>query len=244
MAENFVLIHGAWHGAWCWASVINELGKRGDRCFAVDLPGNNGNPMDRAKVTLGIYVDAVARYIEDRELRNVVLAGHSMAGLVLPGVASKLPKRIKRVVFVSAMVAEDRKPIFDPSNPAIAQLAELANSRYDKSIPIDAMADNFRKFFMQDASREMQDWILSALCPQPVKPFFEPSDMAAFHSSGVSQSYLICEDDIAPDGNARFHENYLPRLRNPSIRKIKSGHEVMFTRPKECAEALYEFARE
>ena len=52
MAENFVLIHGAWHGAFCWAAVINELGKHGDHTYAVDLPGNNGNPFERAKVTL------------------------------------------------------------------------------------------------------------------------------------------------------------------------------------------------
>src|SRR5690348_10831513 len=76
VAENFVLIHGAWHGGWCWAAVINELDKRGDRAFAVDLPGTNANPLDRAKVNLQVYVDSVIRWIEDRNLRNVILAGH------------------------------------------------------------------------------------------------------------------------------------------------------------------------
>ena len=51
MAENFVLVHGAWHGGFCWAAVINELGKHGDHTWAVDLPGNNANPFERAKVT-------------------------------------------------------------------------------------------------------------------------------------------------------------------------------------------------
>ncbi len=242
MAENFVLVHGAWHGAWCWAAVINELDKHGDRCSAVDLPGNNGNPFDRVKVNLQVYVDSVVKWIEGHCLREVVLAGHSMAGLVMPGVVARIPKRIKRVVFVSAMVAEDGKPILDPAvgNP----LLETANARYDKSMPAEGLGEIFRKFFIQDASRELQDWVLAGLCPQPAKPFTEPVAMKEFHATGVPQSYLVCENDLAPDGHPLWHPTYSGRLTNPSIRKVKSGHEVMFTKPRECAEALYEFARE
>jgi len=244
MAETFVLVHGAWHGGFCWAAVINELAKRGDRSYPVDLPGNNANPLDRAKVNLKAYVDSVVKFIEDHQLRNVVLAGHSMAGLVMPGVVASVPDRIKRVVFVTAMVAEDGKSAFDPDAPSTAAIIATANSRYDKSLAIEAMADNFRNFFMQDAKREMQDWVLGTLCPQPVQPFLDPVDMKSFHATGVPQSYLVCENDLAPDGHPLWHPTYSGRLKNPSIRKIKSGHEVMFTHPKECAEALYEFARE
>src|SRR3984893_11565012 len=244
MAENFVLVHGAWHGGFCWAAIINELGKHGDHAYAVDLPGNNANPLDRAKVTLQIYVDSVVRSIEERQLRNVVLAGHSMAGLVIPGVVAKIPDRIKRAVFVSAMVPENGKPIFDPADKFAAPMIALANSRYDKSLPIDARTENFRKFFMQDGKHELQDWVLSSLCPQPMKPFIEPVDMKSFHATKVPQSYLVCEHDLAPDGHPLWHPTYSGSLQNPRIRKIKSGHEVMFTHPKACADALYELARE
>ncbi len=244
MAENFVLVHGAWHGAFCWAAVINELGKHGDHTYAVDLPGNNGNPFERARVTLQVYIDSVVKFIEDRQLNNVVLAGHSMAGLLMPGVVAKLPDRIKRVVFVTAMVAEDGKAIFDPNDQGTAPLIQLANSRYDKSLAIEPMIEAFRNFFMQDAKKEMQDWVLSTLCPQPIQPFLDPVDMKSFHATNVPQSYLVCDDDLAPDGHPLWHPTYSGRLKNPSIRKIKSGHEVMFTHPKACADALYEFARE
>jgi len=244
MAENFVLVHGAWHGAFCWAAVINELGKHGDHSHAVDLPGNNANPFERAKVTLQTYVDSVVKFIEDRDLRNVVLAGHSMGGLVMPGVVTRIPDRIKRVVFVTAMVPEDGKAIFDANNESTAPLIQLANSRYDKSLAIEPMTEAFRSFFMQDGKKEMQDWVLSTLCPQPIQPFLDPVDMKSFHATNVPQSYLVCEDDLCPDGHPLWHPTYSGRLRNPSIRKIKSDHEVMFTHPKECADALYEFARE
>jgi pimeloyl-ACP methyl ester carboxylesterase len=244
MAENFVLVHGAWHGAFCWAAVINELGKHGDHSYAVDLPGTNGNPFDRAKITLHTYVDSIVKFIEDRNLRNVVLAGHSMAGLSMPGVVAKIPDRIKRVIFVTAMVAEDGKAGFDPNDSFTKTVTELANSRYDKSLPIDPMTESFRNFFMQDAKRELQDWVLASLCPQPLQPLLDPVDMKSFYATGVPQSFLVCEDDLAPDGHPLWHPTYSGRLHNPSIRKIKSAHEVMFTHPKACADALYEFARE
>ncbi len=94
MAETFVLVHGAWHGAWCWAAVINQLEKLGDRAYAVDLPGHGMNQADRSKVTLQSYVDSVAEFIERHDLKNVVLAGHSLGGLTIPGVAAKIPARI------------------------------------------------------------------------------------------------------------------------------------------------------
>ncbi|HVN26834.1 MAG TPA: alpha/beta fold hydrolase, partial [Candidatus Binataceae bacterium] len=227
MAETFVLVHGAWHGSFCWAAVANELGKHGDHCHAVDLPGNNANPMDRARVTLQTYIDSVVKFIEARDLHNVVLAGHSMAGLVMPGVVAKIPERLKRVVFVTAIVAEDGKAGLDAGNPTAAARIQMANSRYDKSLSIEAMAENFRTFFMQDAKKEMQDWVLATLCPQPIQPMLDPVDMKSFHATGVPQSYLVCENDLAPDGHPLWHPTYSGRLKNPSIRNIKSGHEVM-----------------
>jgi pimeloyl-ACP methyl ester carboxylesterase len=244
MAETIVLIHGAWHGAWCWAAVANHLHKHGDHACAVDLPGTVGNPCDRAKITLQQYVDCVAGFIESRDLRGVVLAGHSMAGLVIPGVAVRIPKRIKRAVFVSAIVAEDGKSGFAPDDPAFKAALALANSRDDKSIPVEPIADQFRQFFMHDGSRDMQNYVLSCLSPQPARPFLDPVPMKAFSATGIPQSYLVCAKDFAPAGAAPWHQNYLNRLHNPSVRTVDSGHEVMFTKPVECAEELYEFARE
>ena len=85
MAETFVLVHGAWHGAWCWGAVINQLEKLGDRAYAVDLPGHGMNRVDRSKVTLESYVDSVAEFIERHDLKDVVLAGHSLGGLRFRG---------------------------------------------------------------------------------------------------------------------------------------------------------------
>ena len=92
MSNTFVLVHGAWHGAWCWAGVISELDKLGDRAYAVDLPGHGQNHFDRSKVTLTTYVDSVVKFIEERDQRDVIIAGHSLGGLTISGVTAKIPK--------------------------------------------------------------------------------------------------------------------------------------------------------
>jgi pimeloyl-ACP methyl ester carboxylesterase len=134
MAETFVLVHGAWHGGWCWAAVINHLDRLGDKALAVDLPGHGMNRADRSKVTLDSYVDSVADFIEHHDLKDVVLAGHSLGGVTIPGVAVKIPKRIKRLVWVTAIVPLDGKPIFDSGEPQNAALQQQAACSPDFSL--------------------------------------------------------------------------------------------------------------
>src|SRR5258708_31358414 len=136
MAETFVLVHGAWHGAWCWGAVINQLEKLEDTAYAVDLPGHGMNRADRSKITLESYVNSVAEFIERHDLKNVVLAGHSLGGLTIPGVAAKIPARIKRVVGVTAMVALDNETIIDVNESPLAAALQTVPER---SGPIEMM---------------------------------------------------------------------------------------------------------
>jgi len=243
MSDTFVLVHGAWHGAWCWAGVGRHLEEGGDRVFAVDLPSHGANKFNRAKVNLDVYVDSVAKFIEERDLKSVVIAGHSMGGLVISGVAQKIPKRLKRVVFVSAMVMLDGERPIDLSRPELKALGDVAASRPDRSMPIEVMEPRFRAAFIQDASKDLQDFVISALTPQPIAPLADPVPMKEFYQLDIPTSYVICEGDISMMPNFMWHPHFTSRLKNPTTRSIKSGHEVMFTKPVECAGALRELAR-
>lgn len=243
MANTFVLVHGAWHGAWCWAAVRNQLEKSGDIAFAVDLPGHGQNLADRSRVSLDDYVNSVVDFIEKRDLRDVILAGHSLGGLTISGVAARIPKRLKRAVFVSAIVPLDGEMVVDPGNPASKAMAELVNSRPDRSVPVEAMGPNFYEALMNDVPADMRKWIDSCLCPQPSGPMLAPVPMKAFHESGVPTGYLVCENDKLPvAGASGWHPHYSSRLKNPALKFVNCGHEIMFTRPTECAKALREFA--
>jgi pimeloyl-ACP methyl ester carboxylesterase len=171
-----------------------------------------------------------------------VLAGHSLGGLTIPGVAAKIPSRIKRVVWVTAMVALDRQPIVDPATSPLAAAAETLPER---SITIEMMGKEFLDGLANDMAPAVKEYVLSALGPQPVGPFFAAVPMAPYFATGIPSSYIVCEDDQTPiPGVPNWHPSFSSRLRNPTLKFVKSGHEVMFTHPVECARALHELAAE
>ncbi len=241
MGNTFVLVHGAWHGGWCWAAVISQLHKLGDRSFAIDLPGHGASNIPRAQATLTGYVDSVVKFIEERGLDHVVLAGHSLGGMTISGVVQRIPRRIKRVIYVSAIVPHDGQSAIAtlPESAAIARAMEKLRALPDPSSPVDERM--FRTAYIQDGSRELQDFVLAALVPEPVAPMLEPISMKDFHRCGVPQSFVVCEDDIA-HGPGHWHPNFSSRLENPTLRFVKCGHEIMFTAPIQCARALHELA--
>jgi pimeloyl-ACP methyl ester carboxylesterase len=91
---DFVLVHGAWYGAWCWSRVLEPLWAAGRRVFAMSLSGVGGRAHLLSKgITLNTHVADVARMIEAEELLDAVLVGHGEGGIVITGVAGSPPLR-------------------------------------------------------------------------------------------------------------------------------------------------------
>jgi len=233
--ETFVLVHGGSLGAWSWAAVIAQLQKLGHRAMAVDLLGRGENPYDLDKITLAGHVDCVARYIEERDLRDVVMVGHSMAGVIMPGVAVRMPERIKRLIFVSALVMRDGE--------SAMEVFRSGGLRTGQTRSRQSIAERFRRQQLNDASRDLQDFVMAAIVPDQMAVLSEPVPMKEFHALDLPTSVIVLEDDIAIHP-LRFHPLFTERLRNPTMRYIKSGHGVMFTKPVECARAIVELTEE
>lgn len=102
---DFVLVHGAWQGAWCWRKVLPALWAKGDRAFAVTLTGVGDRAhLMSASIRLATHIDDVAALIEAEELTRFVLVGHSYGGLLITALADRYPERIARLVYVDAIV--------------------------------------------------------------------------------------------------------------------------------------------
>jgi len=182
------------------------------------------------------------KFIEERGLRDVVLAGHSLGGVTISGVVQKIPRRLKRVIYISAIVPHDGESAIAtlPDAGAIVRTLEAMRSQPDPSSPVDEQM--FRTAYIQDAERHLQDFVLAALVPEPIAPMLEPVSMKDFYTCGVPQSFLVCEDDIAR-GAGHWHPNFSSRLANATMRFVKASHEIMFTAPMQCARALHELAQ-
>ena len=171
-----------------------------------------------------------------------MLAGHSLGGLTIPGVAAKIPARIKRVVWVTAMVALDGQPIIDP---ATSPLAAAMESMPERSITIEMMGKEFLDGLANDMAPAVREYVLSALGPEPIAPLVAPvRDGALLRDRNSEQLYRVRGRSDAGRGRAELASAfYSSRLKNPTLKFVKSGHEVMFTHPVECARALHELAR-
>jgi pimeloyl-ACP methyl ester carboxylesterase len=101
--SNYILVHGAWGGAWEFADVVNLLSTDGNKVTALDLPGHGENKQPIAKVTMAAYVKTVVDAINAQD-ENVILVGHSLAGAVIAQVAEEISEKIDRLIFVAAIL--------------------------------------------------------------------------------------------------------------------------------------------
>src|SRR5687767_5159677 len=98
---NFVFVHGAWHGGWCWRRVVEPLQAQGHRVHAVTLTGLGERAhLMSSLITLETHISDVMNLVEAEELQDVVLAAHSYAGMIGTAVADRMPQRLRHLVYV------------------------------------------------------------------------------------------------------------------------------------------------
>jgi len=103
--RNFVLVHGAWHGGWCWRRVADRLERKGHKVYAPSLTGlGDRSHLIATRPTVTTHIDDIANIIRFEDLQRVVLVGHSYGGLVISGVAEKVQPQLASVVFLDAFV--------------------------------------------------------------------------------------------------------------------------------------------
>jgi pimeloyl-ACP methyl ester carboxylesterase len=112
--STFVLIHGAWHGGWCWRNVTPLLRAAGHEAFAPSLTGLGERAhLARRETDLETHIQDVVGLLEAEELEDVVLVGHSYAGMVITGAADRAFRRLRRLVYFDAFVPEHGKALID-----------------------------------------------------------------------------------------------------------------------------------
>lgn len=240
MAENFVLVPGAWHGGWAWQPVASRLRAAGHQVRALTCPGLGVNDDPRG-VTLADCVDAVLSQVESSDARDITLVGHSWGGYVIAGAAPRLRNRLSRLVFWSAFVPAAGRSLHDEVPPDYQGLfAQLAGASADNvvALPLEV----FQGAFMGDADPAVAAMTHSVLRPQPYRTFTdEPVGGEAYRELGVPLDYVLSAEDVAlPPGEygwARFAE----RIKATPV-LVPGSHESMFTRPAELAGGLIQTA--
>jgi pimeloyl-ACP methyl ester carboxylesterase len=240
---TFVLIHGAWADASFWDEIAAELRKKGHTVYAPEYPGH-GTDLNKA-VTHEMITKSIADFITSRNLRNVVLVGHSFGGSLVQTVAQLIPDRFKRLVFLDAFVLNDGQMLADEFPPPFREgLQQLIQPR-DNTIMLPFPL--FRENFVNLASLELAQHIYKKISPEPAKPFFENLDLKKFYSLNTPRSYIyLTEDNALPQGNGfGWHPHMSSRL---GVYRLIKGHGDHMTTPKTepgmLAQKIYEAGRD
>ena len=235
--KNFVLVHGAWAGSWCWRRVTPLLRAAEHEAYPVTLTGVGERSHLLSKdIRLATHIRDVVNVIDNEELDSVVLVGHSYGGIVITGVADLLLQRggpsIERLVYVDAVTpypgeswsSQHAKETIDARVKAAAETGGV-------SIPSpDASA-----FGLEGADR---DWVNRRQTPQPFGVYQDPLEFDAQRLASVPRTFIDCTEPALPTIAVMRQ-----RVRTDpgwKVVEIRTGHDPMVTRPEELAKALLE----
>ncbi len=235
----FVLVHGAWHGGWCYKRVAQYLRTAGHEVHVPTLTGlgERSHLMNRS-VNLETHIQDVVNLIRWEELKDIVLCGHSYGGIVITGVAAKVPDKICSLVYLDAFVPADGQRLFDFLPPqAQAAMTDEARKNGDGYLmtPIPAAAFNVNR-----ADRAWAD----QMCVKHPLACFEDKVASGNVLDRIGKKTYILATDWPPPEAPGMPSPFVPiaeRLRNDSrwrVVDMHCGHDVMLDMPKELAEVL------
>ena len=236
---DFLLIHGAWHGAWCWRDVTALLVRAGHRAHAVTLTGvGERSHLLRADIDLQTHIADVQNAIEAEELQHVVLVGHSYAGMLVTAVADRTPQHLSHLVYVDAVVPKPGESWSSTHSPATRQgrmAAAHASALFAFPAPDPVV-------FGLDGERHA--WVRRRQTPHPGHTYEAPLDFDVHRVASVPRTFVNCTapalatiDAIRPRVvSAAFWDGaWLPGSR---VVEMRTGHDPMVSAPEALAGLL------
>jgi pimeloyl-ACP methyl ester carboxylesterase len=237
---SFLLIHGAWHGGWCFDRLTPLLEARGHVVAAPTLPGIGGTDLELAGTTLNGWAAFVAE--QARALPEpVILVGHSRAGIAISAAAEHDPGAFVSLVYLTAFLVPSGQSMFDvresfPRDPVfeggLSEAARGAALAISREAAIAA--------FYGDCAPADQDWASARLVPEPIAPMVVPLSLSDARYGSVPRHYIECTRDRAIP-IAQQRDMQAP-LSCASVTTLESDHSPFLGMPERLAQALHEIA--
>ncbi len=234
----FVLVHGAWHGGWCWDRVRPLLESEGHRVFTPTLTGlaERAHLLTR-DVNLSTHIRDVVDLIVDEDLHDVVLVGHSYAGQVISGVVRHVRDRLRHVAYL------------DANFPLDGETGLEAGLAYDLKTWADQGGDGWRipvpkpvkGSLMGVAEPSDVQWLLTRLTDHPLATFEEQVSLDPDDPFPIPGSYIRCTTRGMRRAGPERNAERVQRMGWP-VMEIETGHDVMITEPERTAEFLLQAA--
>lgn len=228
--STYVLIHGAWHGSWCWDRVVPLLEKEGHKVEAPDLPGHGKDATPIREVSLQAYADSVCKIL-DAQSDPVVLVGHSMGGIVISQAAEHRPGKIETLVYLTAFLLRDGESLLQVAQGDMEALV-LPNLTFAEDQSYSSVRDEaVKEAFYGDCSEEDVARAKSLLVPQAAAPFATPVSTTEESFGRIPRVYIECLRDraISPSVQKRMYAAAPCR----KVVSMDTSHSPFFSAPDE-----------
>ncbi|MEM9045923.1 MAG: alpha/beta hydrolase [Pseudomonadota bacterium] len=231
-----MLVHGAWHGSWCWEAVAQILRGRGHRVTTPCQTGVGERAGElSAEITLETFVADIATHLEEEALSDVILVGHSFAGGPVSGAAERQPTRVKRLIYLDAnFLAPGETPLSRSPADVIEDRRRVAEeSSGGLSLPPP------RPSLLGIADPAQAEWVVGRMTPHPFQTFVTPLDLQAEPAAHHPADYIwVTEPEYRPliASRERAQERGIP------MHALATGHDAMVTAPQALTDLLERLA--
>ncbi len=234
---TFVLIHGAWHGGWCWRDTTLALHKMGHEVHTPTLTGlGERSHLLSADITADTHVQDIVHVLDWRDLTDVILVGHSYGGQVITGVASERPERIRALVYLDAFAPEvSNEAVFANANPArmagFQKQIDAGAIGLEPDAGMDTWTDN----------PKLKSWLLSKITPHPKGTFETGVTLTGREKTIVHRHYIAA----ARNTGSPFWSLYQSLRSRPdwTSEEIDTWHDAMVEAPEDLAARFDAYAK-
>lgn len=232
--KTFVLVHGTWHGGWCWRRVADRLEAKGHKVYAPTLTGvGDRSHLLTKDVNLTTHVADIVNLVKWEDLKDIVLVGHSSAGFLITQAAEQIGPQTGSIVFLDAFVPQPGDNLISLANPGPRKFLEDAVARGDmvaKPVPAAAFKVNEKD----------QAWVDSKCTAHPLAAVTEKLTAAGAREKIARKTYIRAAGFPSPV----FDETLAKMKTAPGWKtyEMTSGHDAMVDQPDRLTEILLEVA--
>jgi pimeloyl-ACP methyl ester carboxylesterase len=237
--STFLLIHGAWHGGWCWRKVVPLLEAKGHKVLAPDLPGHGNDPTPAPGVTLQSYVDRICE-LAGAQSSSAILVGHSMGGIAITQAAENCPSKVAALVYLCAFLPRNADSLMTWASQDPESKVNPSSMQPQPDGTIKFKLEYTREAFYDHCTDEDIRFAQSRLVAQSGAPFETPVQTTAGCWGRIPRYYIECAQDRAITLTLQRQMQKQSPCRQTFI--LDTDHSPFFSAPEKLADILTQIA--